>query len=335
MRKLATLQDIANRAEVNVSTVSRALNDSSEIKDETKEKIVKIARELNYVSNKSNNTLLTTNTHSIGMILPEIKSYSEVVKEIEKNIKGKGYSLIFGLTNFEYENEKHYLNLFLKKNVDGIICVTLLNKKTTEDLKEFREKYNIPVVLVETLLAVPDYDYIKIDDHRGVKMAVEHLLNLGHKKIGFIGEKLSKHRLSGYMETLKKYNIKIDKDLIKIGKERYEEGGYKRMNDILKLEQIPTAIFASYDDMAIGAIKAIYESGLEVPEDISVVGFDNVSVTAYLKKGLTTISRPVEEMGKLAVSILLRKIENKFKAVQNTELKPKLIVRETTDKLNK
>lgn len=256
-----------------------------------------------------------------------------MVKEIEKNIKGKGYSLIFGLTNFKYENEKHYLNLFLKRNVDGIICITLLNEQIAGELKQFKEKYNIPVVLVETLIDIPVYDYIKIDDHLGVSMAIEHLLDMGHKRIGFIGENLSKHRLNGYIDTLKKHDIKIDEELIKIGKERFEEGGYKRMNEILQLEQKPIAIFASYDDVAIGAMRAIYENGLKVPEDISVVGYDNVSVTSYLNKALTTVSRPVEEMGELAVSILLRKIEDGFNVIQNTELKPELIVRETTAKL--
>jgi len=320
-------------AGVNVSTISRALNNNPEINEDTKNKIIKIARELNYFSNKQGNVLSDKSSYAIGIISPEIESnfYSQLVGIVENKITAEGYTLITGFTNFKYEEEVRFLNLFAHKAVDGIILIRSLDERTSDDLKAFKKDYKIPVIQVDTQHILDFYDCLKIDDYLGVSMAIEHLVELGHTSIGYVGDTLSQHRKRAYIDTLQKHGIEIDDRLVKIGEERFQEGGYKRMNELLQSSILPTAVFASYDDIAIGAMKAIYEIGLRIPEDISIVGIDNIKVSSYLYKGLTTISVPVNELGDISTRILFNKIKDKtYEVIQHVVLKPQLIIRETT-----
>jgi DNA-binding LacI/PurR family transcriptional regulator len=183
-----------------------------------------------------------------------------------------------------------------------------------------------------SFINVEEYDCIKIDEQLAMNLAIEHLVSLGHRDIAFIGERLTKDRQKQFIDALKKCDIKISSDFIRVSEERFEEAGYIGMKDILSnSEKIPTAVFASYDDVAIGAMRAIFESGYRVPEDISIIGVDNICIAPYLYRALTTVSSPVSEMTNIAIKILLGKIEDKgSKVVQHVIVKPELLVRETT-----
>ncbi len=333
---MATLKDIALKAEVTVSTVSRALNGNSEIKKATRDRIVQIARELNYISNKNETYFCGSTLKTIGLICPEIRGnfYSSLVNTMEVEIKEAGYTMILGLTNFKSEEELRYLDLFEKKNVDGIVFITTMNDSIKEELVNFKARCSIPLIQLANVFEVEEYDCIRFDDKLGVTLAVEHLLDLGHADIAYIGENLTKDRQKHFVDALKKHGIKINNDFIKSGEERFEEAGYLRMKEILATEdKLPTAIFASYDDVAIGAMRAIYESGRKIPEDISVIGIDNIYLTSYLYKSLSTISNPTNEMMNIAIRILLDKIEDKGnKVIQHVVVKPELIIRESTGK---
>ena len=199
----------------------------------------------------------------------------------------------------------------------------------------FKAKCDIPLIQVNTEIRNESYDYIEIDDYKGVSLAVDHLIELGHSKICYLGDIISNMRIKSFKDTLRKNSIEVDEDLIRVGEERFEEGGYLRMNEVLSLNKPVTAVFASYDDVAVGAMRAIYEKGLKIPEDISIIGVDNVRVTGYLYNKLTTISEPVDELGIIATKILIGKIEDKSnKIIQHVKLIPELIVRETTARLN-
>jgi DNA-binding LacI/PurR family transcriptional regulator len=226
----------------------------------------------------------------------------------------------------------HYLKLFIQKNVDGIIFDLYNSDKFLAEFEAVKNFLSIPVVYIECSLNTPDYDVIEADNNYGVDLAIEHLVSLGHKRIGFISEYLSsKVRMPLYFDALKKYGIAVDKKIVKVGSERLEEGGYLRMNELLSESRPPTAVFASYDTMAQGALKAISEHGLKVPEDISIVGFDNIRESAYFSVPLTTVAPPVIDMGEIAVSTLLHKIEKKERSlVQYISLKPRIIVRNST-----
>ena len=335
---MTTLKDIARIAGVNKSTVSRALDGSGGVSEEKRNEIVKIANELGYIPDESAKVLAGKNAKTIGIIIPEIDCnyYASVVGTIEMKLKERGYSLIIGQSSFKLENELHYLKLFIQKKVDGIIFDLYNTVAFLEKFEGIKKSINVPIVFIETSLNLPIYDVIEIDNNYGVALVAEHFAKAGFKKAGFISEYLSsKVRLPAYEEALKNFGIPIDRSLIKIGKERLEEGGYLRMKELIAQGSFPEAVFASYDTMAQGALKALNEYGIRVPEDISIIGFDNIRESSYFTVPLTTVAPPVIEMGEMAVSILLDRIENKGSSfVQHISLKPKLVVRSSTRILN-
>lgn len=333
---MVTLKDIAQKAGVNKSTASRALSGKGVISGEKRAEILKIADELGYIPNASAKVLAGEKAKTIGIILPEIDCnyYASVVGTIENRLKEIGYSLIIGQTGFEFDNELHYLELFARKNLDGIIFDLYNHNKFMMEFKRIKKSLNVPVVFIECFNALTDYDVINIDNHHGVDLAVGHLKFFGHQRIGFISEFLSSPvRLPAFEASLEKHGLPIDHNLIKIGKERLEEGGYLRMQELLTTNPSVTAVFASYDTMAQGAMKAIKEHGLRIPEDISIVGFDNIRESAYFSVPLTTVAPPVMEMGGIAVNILMDKIKNgDSNLIQHISLKPRLVIRDSTAK---
>lgn len=331
---MTSLKDIAKRAGVNISTVSRAMNGSSEISEETRKRVEKIAAELNYTPDFTARALAGKRTNLIGVILPEITSsyYTQVISNVETILGESGYSMILGTTGFDYNNEVRYLNIFKNRKVDGIILIGSMFKEIEPYLVKAGMNNNMPFVLVETFVDYPQYDYIMIDNSYGINLAISHLKALGHEKVGFLSEEISfKQRLSGFKEALERNSLRFDHRFVKVGKERFEAGGYLRMKELLAGEELPTAIFASYDSMAIGAMKAAAEAGLGIPRDISVVGFDNIRESEYLTVPLSTVSSPVKEMARLGVKLLLDKIEHPLNhVVQHVSLKPGLVVRSST-----
>jgi len=331
---MPTLKDIAERVGVNKSTVSRALSDSGKIASKTREKILKVANELGYIPNETAKVLAGKRSKTIGIILPELDCnyYAGLVGAVESKLKDQGYSLIIGQTGFKHENEFHYLELFVRKNLDGILISVHDRIKFGKEIVKARKILKIPVVIIEYFIDIPDFDVIEIDNMYGIDIAIDHLYKLGHRRIGFISEYLSMGtRYPAYVEAMKKRNLTINEKFVKYGYERLELGGYLRMKELLGEKEIPTAVFVSYDTMAQGALKAIAEAGMRVPEDISVIGFDNIRESAYFSTPLTTIALPVLEMSEKAVDTLLRKIENdNVSTVQHLSLKPELVIREST-----
>lgn len=335
---LATLKDIAKIANMNISTVSRAINGSTDINPDTREKIIKIAQELNYNVIKTKKMLPESSSKTIGIITPEIVCgcYAQIVDSIEEKLTSEGYTIIIGCTGFKSSEELRMMQSFAHKEVEGIILIRSLDKSITDELIKFKKLFNIPLVQVDMEYTIDVYDCIRFDDLAGISIAINYLIELGHKSIGFIGDYKSIRRKEKFESIMDNYGLHINKDYIKVGEQRFEKGGYLRMKEILTNEELPTAIIASYDLIAIGAMKAIYGSGLNIPKDISIIGIDNISITDYLEKALTTISVPYNDVGELASKIIIRKIKNKeYKVIQHVELKPELLVRDTTCRCNK
>ena len=328
------LKDIAQKAGVNVSTVSKALNDSKEISSEKKSEIKKIAEELNYRPNLSARALVGKGTNSIGVILPEIRSnyYARMFNYIENDVSGTDYSLIMGTTHFKLENEIKYIQVLSSRGVDGIILVASMNDEIEKTLDSVLKKYKIPFLLIESFIRPRNYDYIMIDNRYGVDLAIDHFYNLGYREIGFISETIAdKSRLKGFIEALEKRGLTCRESYLKSGEERFEIGGYLRMMEMLEEPDYPKAIFAAYDHMAIGAIKVIHEKGLRIPEDISIIGFDNIRESEFLIPPLTTVAPPIKEMVDIGMKTFLDKIERKENSiVQHVSLNPELIIRKTT-----
>lgn len=330
---MVRLSDIARESGLSVSTVSRALNDNGGISEETKILIKEIASKLNYMPNHSARALAGKGTKTIGLIVPELTSsyFAQMVNYIETELNTLNYSLIVGMTHHEYIAEIQYINTMCTKKVDGIILAGSMHKEIENTLTFVKSNYDMPMVLIQTFIHYPEYDYIMVDDKHGFTSAVNLLADYGHKYIGFVADEVSsKLRLDFFKSTMLEKEIEPNDSFIKIGLERFELGGYLRMKELIEGKKVPTAVFASYDNMALGVMKAICEYGLRIPEDISVIGFDNIRESAYLSTPLTTISPPIKEMCKIGVKLLIDKInDKKNKLIQHISLKPELIIRNT------
>jgi DNA-binding LacI/PurR family transcriptional regulator len=219
--------------------------------------------------------------------------------------------------------------MFLAKRVDGIILCSLSH----DAVKSLREqKKNIPHVLVDTYENYKDFSSINIDNEYAVRCIVDHLVKLGHREFGFIGDRIvTPHRMQSFQFYLASHGINVDPENIRIGSERYETGGYLRMKEILSGRNIPTAVFAETDNLAIGAMSAAKKMTYRIPEDISIIGFDDIVASSFTEIPLTTMYQPKKKMGQMAARMLIDHIKGATddKVVQ-VVLKPELIVRSTT-----
>ncbi|GGD88729.1 LacI family DNA-binding transcriptional regulator [Paenibacillus nasutitermitis] len=346
-----TLDEIAKIAGVSASTVSRALSNNKKISSKTIERIQAIAKELNYTPNLSARALTGKGTKLIGLIIPEIKSnyFAQVINHVESRLNAKGYALIVVTSDFDPSKAIGNLELLIGRAVDGVIYgdgfdyegvnVSKYNQKLKNVINKRNETNDIPIVFLSSAGEDIGQECIMFDDEHGITLMVAYLAELGHKSIGFVGESLSKKaRLFPFQRALAKYGIEYNENFVKTdGKERFEEGGYLRMKELIAEGELPTAIFATYDNIAIGVMKALSEEGLKVPEDISIVGFDNIRESQYLTPSLTTIFPPVMEITRRAVDLLIEKIENnesnanvKQHTAAKTILYPELVIRQST-----
>lgn len=331
------LKDIAQMAGVNISTVSRALNDSNEVSDEKKQEIRNIAASLNYTPNYYAKALAGKETKTVGVIVPEISSnyYATMIGAIEMGLQDHGYSLIIGMSHHEWKLENHYLNVFWNRKVDGILIAGSMHNEITPTINRIHSD-NIPIVLIHSFIDYQNYDYVAIDDSYGIGQAIQLFKKQGHRHIGYIASELaSRFRLQILKKIIHDNGLILNEKHIKIGKEANEYCGYKYMKELINEGDMPTAILAAYDDIAVGAMRALYEYKYRVPEDISIIGYDNIRQSAFLRCPLTTISPPVEKMGKICLDILFQKIEDKnLKTIQHISLNSELIIRESTTKIN-
>jgi len=326
---LATLKDIAKLANVSISTVSKALRGSSDINTLTVKRIQKIANQLNYkykfeVSNEDKKTYI------IGVVCPEVSSmyYADILNSLQINFLKAGYKCVVMISNFDQEQEKSCIKSLINMNVYGIVFFTE-NELDIDFLKSVSSASGITFVIVSNNNSNDFCDNICIDDHQSVSIAVSHLVELKHTRIGYIGDALSVSRRNSYIQTLKNNGIPIISEYIVENEWRFEECGYYGMKKLLALKNPPTAIFAAYDNIAFGAMRAIYESGFSIPEDFSVIGIDNIKTSSYLYKALTSVTEPTSDLGELASELMIEKM-HKQTAVRHIKLIPTLNKRETT-----
>lgn len=331
---LSKLKDIARVAGVSISTVSKALNNSAEIGRETKSRIIQIAQDLQYDMSPAKQSVEKKSGCLISVICPEINSnyYAQLVNSVGANITSRGFQYMVAVSDFSTEKEEAYLEMAAGQGIDGVVLISESENRDIEPIiRNARYRWSKPLVLIANQADTNEFDCIKIDDPLGVITGVEHLIRLGHTRIGYLGDRLTEGRLFAYRKALEQNKITPEDDLVRVSDLRFEECGYLGMKELLASRHLPTAVFAAYDDIAIGAMRAVQEHGLSVPGDISVVGMDNVSACPYLSKGLTTVSNPIREMAAISVSILTKKIrDSEYTVVQHVVLKPELIIRETT-----
>jgi LacI family transcriptional regulator len=336
MNKKITIKDVARKANVSHTTVSRALNDKSRIKSETKEKILSIAKELNYRPDFIARSLVMRRTKTLGLVITTIANpfYTELSQGIETTAISLGYNIILCSTNYDLSAEKKYIDMLQSKGVDGIIF-TSAHMGDPNIIKLAEEGF--PTVLVNRRTYHPTVrnkvDYVGVDNIRGGFLAVEHLIKLGHRRIGMIGgsseSSVGFERLEGGKKALATFGLEAMGDYFLEG-DFLKGSGYRGGKKFLEMDEPPTAIFATNDYMALGTYQAVMEEGIKVPEEIALIGFNDIEFTSMKGIELTTIGQKKYEMGALAVKTLVERIEGgKGGPPEEMILEPELIIRKT------
>lgn len=340
---MVTIKDIAKLAGVGVGTVSRVLNDNPEVRSETREKVLKVIKEWNYIPNNSARNLKRNNTNSIGLLVKGIFNpfFSEIVKIISDNIDEKGYSVILHYNNDPYINDLELaVELAKEKKLVGIIC---LGGNFSDFNEEILDNLRIPMVLtsvyIEEVKFKDKFSSIGIENSKASYKAVDYLCKLGHKKIGIITTDktdtiVGPLRIKGYKKALENNNLDFNESLI--SKKGYYnfQSGYDAMNELMDNNKGITAVFAISDIMAIGAIKAARAKGYKIPEDISIMGMDGIDYGKYYDPELTTILQPGYEMGRKSVDLLFDLLNNKSEH-KHISLDTTLIERESCIRINR
>ena len=308
---MANMKDVAKRAGVSITTVSHVINKTRYVSDELTECVYKAMAELDYHPNLVAGSLRSGRTRTIGLIIPDITNpfFSEISRKIEDSGFEHGYSVIVCNTDDDFTKEKSYIDVLIAKQVDGIVFISAGDEP--ENLKKPIES-EVPIVVVDRDIKDIHTNVVLVDNLDGGYEATRYLIGLGHKRIGFIsgpaGVRGSALRFEGYRKALDEAGLDFDESIIGQGDYRYKGGG-DAMQTILQNPPYPTAVFASNDVMALGAVRKIFDHGMKVPEDISVIGFDNIPLSNIAYPSLTTMAQPAREMSAIIMKLLIQDIK--------------------------
>lgn len=334
-----TISDIARELNITAATVSRALNDHPAIKETTKKAVRDIAVKLNYQPNKLASSLRLGKSNIIGVIIPsaEINFFGSVVHGIEKVANEKNYNVLIYQTNEMYEFEKKGVQTFLRSQVDGVLASI---SKDTINLDHYNEikRRGVPLVLFDRVNDALDVSSVVVNDYAGAFAATKHLIEQGCKKIAHIGGQqhvnIFNQRLKGYIDALNVHNIPVNDDLIVYGKVSIESGR-ECMQNLLAGKQQPDGVFAVEDFTALGAIQAIKDSHIKIPDEIAIIGFANEAFGEYITPSLSTVNQQTVSMGQEAANLFfegLGKIDGHKVKPRKLVLEPELICRQSSIK---
>jgi len=306
-----TIKDVAERAGVSIATVSRVFNDSSSVKSKTRDLVLQTARELAYSPNILARGLMRKKTETIGVVLPDLSGefFSEVIRGIDEVAARRGYHILLSSSHSRLDDMERLLRLMAQGRVDGLL---LMAPQLRKDLLPLLSTTKLPLVLLESSLEGLDADSYYIDNFRGAYLVVQHLIEHGHRRIAVImgpeDNFDARERHKGYQAALTEKDIPFDGELAFKG-DFQKRSGYFGMKRILSLDDPPTAVFAANDDMAIGAMEAAKEAKKAIPEDIAIVGFDDIPISRYVSPRLTTVHMPIYEMVSRATERVINRIE--------------------------
>jgi LacI family transcriptional regulator len=325
--------DIAKKAGVSKATVSMVLNKRDEnISSDTRDKILQITNDMNYIPNSLARSLSTKKTETIGIILPDITNpfFSEIARAIEDVANNLGYNVIFCDSDNEINKENKYVKLLVSKLVDGVIFIA--GGESVHNL-EILINNNVPFVLVDRYVEGFENFYgVYCLNKLGITEAVDYLVNKGKKTIAFVrgphSVGISKQRLEGYIEAMKKYGLFNEKLIFE--NEFTIDGGIETTKKILNLKEKVDSIIYSNDIMAFGGIKVLLKKGYNIPKDISIIGYDNIEISQFTEPELTTVSQPIYEMGKRSCELLINIVNGIPVDEKQIYFKPNLVIRGTT-----
>lgn len=319
-KRPVSLKDLAIELGVSISTVSRALKNSPEIGAEMKERIKALAKKKNYRPNPFAMSLLKNAPRIIGIIVPDIVThfYSSIISGINDIARKNHYSVIISSTYEQYELEKQCLEDLINIRVEGIIAC-LSQETINYDHFETLADQNIPLVFFDRVCLIDKFSSVISDNVESAYKATKHLLNTGSKRVGFIGGanhlEIVQQRKHGYLQALRESRILIEKDLVFCKRIGYDEG-YEGASALLALSNRPDAILAMTDSLAFGAMKAIKEHKLRIPEDVSLIGYTDESHSNYVDPTLTAVTHQTYKMGETACELLLKRLKGNHKPVQ-------------------
>lgn len=311
--KSITIKELAKQLGISASTVSRALNSKSVVKEDTRQMVLEAAKKYSYMPNEIARSLQKSSTKTIAVVLPDISEtfFGTIVKEIDRVVARQGYLMILTDTHENIENEQKYLNMLYTRRVDALVLATVDTSGRT--VSRYLEQ-NIPVVFIDNVPEFTEIDAVTIDNRKASQMAIEYLVSHGHHRIAaIVGSKTETtgvERLAGYEAALKGHRISLDEELIQFGDYK-RESGYLLMKHLLKQrEKHPfTAVYIAAEKMTYGAMAAIEESGLSVPRDLSVLGFDIHEIGMKPMQKITTVRQPETEIGRKVGELLLKRLD--------------------------
>ena len=339
MEKLPTIKDVAKIANVSISTVSRVINNKSIISENTKQKILKVIKEINYEPNYIARSLSKNKTNAIGVILEDIINpfFSEIAKGIEETLQKNNYIMLLTDSEFDVEKELQITKFLLRNRVDGVIIAPINNQSASLKLLQ---KMNIPFFAVNCRAIIENFNWISSDNLKGSYIATQYLIKLGHKKIMYIrgaDDQPSKDKYLGFKKAVLENKLNLSDQIILNEKAKNEKDGRKIIKKYLEKRnsgELPSAIFATNDDVALGVLEVLSRENIKVPEDISLMGYDDIRISGYHSISLTTVRQEKFKMGQIATQELLSKIEHNEKdIVKKLLIEPKLIIRKSCREL--
>ncbi|SDK00501.1 LacI family DNA-binding transcriptional regulator [Natronincola ferrireducens] len=325
------IKDVARKAGVSISTVSRVINDSKAVRPKTKAKVIEAVEELGYKPNAIARSLKIKNTKTIGIMIPDISNqfFPEVVRGVEDVANMYEYNIFLCNTDLDQEKEIQYFGILEEKQVDGII---FMGNIIREDLAKRFEACDIPIVLIGTDYG--DMPSVTINNLQASKDAVSYLIKKGHKKVAIITGKaydpvIGVARKQGYIEALKEAGLEYNEGLVIEGGYRFKSG-YEGGKKLLDTEDRPTAIFVASDEMAIGVIRAALERDIDIPKELAIVGFDNIDMAGKVYPSLSTVAQPMYEMGAIGMRVLTKILNEEMLEDRKVLLNYSFIERESS-----
>lgn len=333
-----TIKDVAKAAGVSPSTVSRVINNNHAISSETRERVVKAMRELNYFPNSIARSFAHQNTCTIGVLIDLDSSnaftnpfFYEVLHGIETVVYREGYYLIIANDKTMVNQNKSVDCLVLEKRIDGLILPSSVLKRSL--VRKLKEK-NFPFVVIgEPLHCMQEVDWVDINNVQGGEQAINHLVEKGYRKIAYIGgsqkDIFNRNRISGVLSALEKNGLKVSEDYIREA-ETTKESGYEVMRQLLRQEDAPDSVICGDSFMAFGVIKAVKEHGLKIPEDFGIVSFDDYPIAQFVEPAITTIDIDVFDLGVQAATVLMKILKMPASRQQQSLISTKVLARDSS-----
>lgn len=333
MKKEPSLVDVARRAKVNISTVSRTINKTGKIGADTQARVFKAMKDLRYKPNRVARRLRMRDgsTHLLGLIIPNIQNifFADLARGVEDVAYRNNFAVLLCNYDEDPDKERFYLDVMQAESVDGIILPPI--HETDPAVLQVVEN-GTPVVCVDRSLSSGNLDKVEVDNHSGAFAAVEHMIKQGHRRIGLIGgpadSSTGRERLRGYKDAHVAAGLAVKSELLRFGDYK-QQSGQRLTEELLALASPPTALFVCNGLMTAGALESIAARGLKIPKQVAIVGFDELPLADVFNPPLTMVRQPAYEVGKSAAELLLKRIEEPGRPATSLKLLPTLIIRKS------